>query len=55
MEFKEIQCEDKDNIKVDFKVMGCGLDSSGSGYGPVVISCEHDIKPLGSIKCRKLN
>jgi hypothetical protein len=31
-------------------VGGCGLDASGSGEGPVVGPCEHDNKPLGSIK-----
>jgi hypothetical protein len=28
----------------------CGPDSSGSGWGPVVDSCEHGNKPLGSVK-----
>jgi hypothetical protein len=28
----------------------CGLDSSGSGQGPVVGSWEHDNEPSGSIK-----
>jgi hypothetical protein len=28
-----------------------GLDSYGSGYGPVEGSCEHGIEPSGSIKC----
>jgi hypothetical protein len=28
----------------------CGLDSSGSGQGPVVGSCEHGNYPSGSIK-----
>jgi hypothetical protein len=28
----------------------CGLDSSGSGYGPVTDSCEHGNEPLGSVK-----
>jgi hypothetical protein len=28
----------------------CGLDSSGSGKGPVEGSCEHSNEPLGSIK-----
>jgi hypothetical protein len=27
-----------------------GLDASGSGQGPVAGSCEHNNKPLGSIK-----
>jgi len=31
----------------------CGLDSSGSGYGPVAGSCEHDNQPSGSIKGRE--
>jgi len=26
------------------------LDASGSGYGPVARSCEHDNEPSGSIK-----
>jgi hypothetical protein len=29
---------------------GCGLDSCGSGQGPVVGPCEHGNEPLGSIK-----
>jgi hypothetical protein len=28
----------------------CGLDASGLGQGPVVGSCEHSNKPLGSKK-----
>jgi hypothetical protein len=31
-------------------VGGCGLDSSGSGYGPLAVICEHDNEPSGSIK-----
>jgi hypothetical protein len=31
-----------------------GVDSSGSGYGPVECSCEHDNKLSGSIKCREI-
>jgi hypothetical protein len=31
----------------------CGLDSSGSGQGPLVGSCEHDSEFLGSIKVRE--
>jgi hypothetical protein len=27
----------------------CGLDSSGSGHGPVAGSCEHGNEPSGSI------
>jgi hypothetical protein len=26
----------------------CGVDSGGSGQGPVVSSCEHDDEPSGS-------
>jgi hypothetical protein len=29
---------------------GCGLDSSGSGKGPVARSCEHGNEPSGSVK-----
>jgi len=32
---------------------GCRLDSSGSGYRPVMGSCEHSNEPSGSIKCRE--
>jgi hypothetical protein len=28
----------------------CGLDSSGSGQGPMAGCCEHDNEPLGSVK-----
>jgi hypothetical protein len=31
-------------------VGGCGLDSCGSGYGAVLVSCEHDNEFLGFIK-----
>jgi hypothetical protein len=31
----------------------CGLDSSGSGQGPVVGSCENGHESSGSIKGRK--
>jgi hypothetical protein len=34
----------KDNIRMDLRETGCGLDSPGSGWGPV---------DLGSIKHRK--
>jgi hypothetical protein len=30
---------------------GGGVDSSGSGEGPVVEICEHGNEPSGSIKC----
>jgi hypothetical protein len=29
----------------------CGLNSSGSGQGPIVSSCKHGNEPSGSIKC----
>jgi hypothetical protein len=32
------------------RVGGCGLDSSGTGQGPMAGSCEHVNKPFGSIK-----
>lgn len=32
---------------------GCKLDSSGSGYGPVVGSCERVTVPSGFIQCEK--
>jgi hypothetical protein len=28
----------------------CGMDASGSGYGPVTGSCEHGNEPSGSTK-----
>jgi hypothetical protein len=28
----------------------CELDSSGSGYGPVAVSCEHGNEPSSSIR-----
>jgi hypothetical protein len=31
-----------------------GLESTGSGYGPVEGSCEHGNEPSGSIKCERL-
>jgi hypothetical protein len=31
----------------------CVLDSSGSGYGMMVGSCEHGNEPIGSIKSRE--
>jgi hypothetical protein len=34
-------------------VGGCGLNSSGSGQGPVVASCKHGNETSGSIKCIK--
>jgi hypothetical protein len=32
-------------------VRGCGLDSFGSGYGPVADPCEHGNELSGSTKC----
>jgi len=34
-------------------VGGCGLDTSGSGYGPVVGCCAHGNEHSGSIKGRE--
>jgi hypothetical protein len=34
-------------------VGSCGLDASGSGYGPVAGFYEHGNEPLGSIKGEK--
>jgi hypothetical protein len=28
----------------------CGIDSSGSGWGPVAVTCEESNEPTGSIK-----
>lgn len=30
-------------------VWDCGLDSSGSGHGPVTVSCEHGNETSGSV------
>jgi hypothetical protein len=35
---------------MDFKETRCALDSSGSGYRPMMGSCEHSNEPLDSIK-----
>jgi hypothetical protein len=32
----------------------CGLNSSGSGQGPVAGSCEHGNEPSGFVKARNL-
>jgi len=43
----------EDNIKIDIRERsweGCGLDSSGSGYGLVAASCENGNEPSCSIK-----
>jgi len=34
------KCRCDHNIKMNFKEIGCGLDSNGSGYVPIVSSCE---------------
>jgi len=41
-----------DNIRMDHgeTVQNFGLDSSGSGFGPMESSCEHGIAPSGYIK-----
>jgi hypothetical protein len=43
---------EKDVTKICLKegVRRCGLDSSGSGSGPVAGCCENDNEPSGSIK-----
>jgi hypothetical protein len=45
-------CKWEENITVDLKIMvgGCKLDSTGSGWGPVVGFCEHGDEPLCVIK-----
>jgi hypothetical protein len=54
----------EDGIRKDLREIGlggCGLDSTGSGYGPVASCCESGEVPSGScatelviIKCLKL-
>jgi hypothetical protein len=42
----------KDNIRMDLREISwevCGLDSSGSGWGPVTGSCEHSNELSGSL------
>jgi hypothetical protein len=36
--------------KMDLGEIGCGLDSSGSGQGPVAGCCDHGNEPSGSKK-----
>jgi hypothetical protein len=38
-------------IRMDLRVRGCGLDTSGSGLGLLVGCCEHGNEPPVSIKC----
>jgi hypothetical protein len=33
----------------------CGLESSGSGWGPVAGSCEHGTEPSGFKKVRQMS
>jgi hypothetical protein len=40
----------EDNLQMDCKEIPCGLDSSGSGYGPVAGSCELYNESSSSIK-----
>jgi hypothetical protein len=40
----------EDNIKMKSKEVGCGLESSGSGWGPMAGCCEGNNEPLSSIK-----
>jgi hypothetical protein len=50
-QFGKPRCRWKDNIKMYLKEIGWeGLDSSGSGQGPVAGCCEHGNEPSGSIK-----
>jgi hypothetical protein len=48
------KCDNWFKVKVYLRKIGWivwnGLESSGSGWGPVVSSCEHGNEPLGSIK-----
>lgn len=34
----------KDKIEIGIKELRCGLDSTGPGYGLLVVSCEHEMK-----------
>jgi hypothetical protein len=45
-------CED--NVKMGLEEIGCGLDSSCSGKGPVAGSFEHGNELSGSIKPAEL-
>jgi hypothetical protein len=45
-----------DNIKMDLREIGCnGMDwiNMAQDRGPVEVSCEHGIKPSGSVNARK--
>jgi hypothetical protein len=41
----------EENIQMDIKMVGCGLDSSGSGYGTLVGFCGHGNELSRFIKC----
>jgi hypothetical protein len=44
----------EENIIVDLREIGrCGLDTTGSGWGPVLGSCEHNNEPSSYIKGRE--
>jgi hypothetical protein len=49
---EDLNIRKNDNVKTDLREIGwdCGLDSSGSGQGPVAGSCEHGNQLSGSIK-----
>jgi hypothetical protein len=38
----------EDGIRMDLRLGGCGLDSTGSGQGPVAGCCECGDEPSGS-------
>jgi hypothetical protein len=40
----------EDNISIDLRMGICGLDASGSGWRPVVGSCQHGIELWGSVR-----
>jgi hypothetical protein len=42
------RCEDGIRIDLGEIGWGCGVDSVGSGYGPVVVCCEYGDEPSGS-------
>ena len=43
----------EDNIKMNLKEVGCGLDRSGLGWGQVAGTCECGNEPSASTKCGK--
>jgi len=43
----------EETTQKDDSVDGCKLDSSGSGWGPLVCFCTHGNTPSGSIKDRE--